>query len=217
LDRSAIILTDESSAKFSSEKGLLDLHGKPLIKHVIDAINGLVDEIIVVTSSQARADLLAEVLSEDTKIVICQESKGFLAQATKGLEIADGEYSVLLPFDSPFASSEVMSLLFDCAPGKAAVIPRSTDMVCEPLHAVYHTKEALKAAKDALGDGEVDLQAMVDRLRGIRYMSMMVITQLDPDLKTFFRVRTTFDLKKAEVMGKERKISKITRASRKRQ
>ena len=36
----------------------------------------------------------------------------------------------------------------------------------------------------------------------------MVIEQLDPDLKTFFRVKTTFDLKKAEVMGKKGKLIK---------
>jgi hypothetical protein len=49
---------------------------------------------------------------------------------------------------------------------------------------------------------------MVEKLHGIRYMSTMVIEQLDPDLKTFFTVKSTFDLKKAEVMGKPRKTSK---------
>ena len=81
-------------------------------------------------------------------------------------------------------------------------------MECQPLHAVYNTKQALQAAEEALAENEVDLQAMVEKLRGIRYMSMMVIEQLDPDLKTFFTVKSTFDLKKAEVMGKPRKTSK---------
>jgi molybdopterin-guanine dinucleotide biosynthesis protein A len=209
VDRSAIILACDWSGKFSGDKGLEVLHGKPLIKHVYDAVNGLVDQVIVVTSSQKQADGYAKVLSADTKFVVNQEeSEGLLTQAAKGFEAAEGEYSSLLPFDSPFVVPEVMSLLFDCAPGKTAVIPRTTDMVCEPLHAVYHTKQALEAAQDALADGEVDLEAMVEKLRGVRYMSTMVITQLDPDLKTFFRVKTTFDLKKAEVMGKERKTSK---------
>ena len=53
------------------------------------------------------------------------------------------------------------------------------------------------------------MQAMVERLHGVRYISMMVIEQLDPDLKTFFTVNTSFDLKKAAVMGKPRKTSKI--------
>jgi molybdopterin-guanine dinucleotide biosynthesis protein A len=206
-----------SSAKFMSDKGLLDLHGKPLINHVIDAIKGLVDEIVVVTSSQEQADLYRKVVSSEINFVVeGNDSVGLLAGAAAGFKVAQGEYSALLPFDSPFISQEVMSLLFDCAIGKSAVIPRSTDMECQPQHAIYHTKQALQAAKEALAENEVDLQAMVEKLRGIRYMSMMVIEQLDPDLKTFFSVKSTFDLKKAEVMGKPRKTSKTKEITKRR-
>ncbi len=154
-------------------------------------------------------DLYEKVVSSKVSFIVYDfESEGLLAGAVAGFEAAQGEYSALLPFDSPFVSQEVMSLLFDCAIGKAAVIPRSTDLECQPLHAVYNTKQALQAAKEALAENEFDLQAMVDKLRGVRYMSIMVIEQLDPDLKTFFTVKSTFDLKKAEVMGKPRKTSK---------
>ena len=136
------------------------------------------------------------------------ESKGPLVGALTGFEAANGEYSALLPFDSPFVSPEVLSLLFDCCIGKAAAIPRWTDQEIEPLHAVYNTKQALKAAKEALAENEFDMQAMVEKLRGVRYISTMVIEQLDPDLKTFFNINTPLDLKKAAVMGKPRKTSK---------
>jgi GTP:adenosylcobinamide-phosphate guanylyltransferase len=64
------------------DKGLLDLHGKPLINHVIDAVKGLVDEIIVVTGSQQCADLYEKVVSSDVKFAVdvC-ESKGLLVGA----------------------------------------------------------------------------------------------------------------------------------------
>ena len=97
-----------------------------------------------------------------------------------------------------------MTLLFDCAGGKSAVVARSPDCECEELHAVYNTAVALEAAKEALACGESDLDAMVSRLHGVRYMSTMVIKQLDPDFKTFFRVITPLDLKKAVVMLKPR-------------
>jgi molybdopterin-guanine dinucleotide biosynthesis protein A len=212
MDRSAIILADGSSAKFENDKELLELNGKPLINYVIDVVSGLVDEVIVVVSSSERADLYAEVVSPEVRFVVNDyESKGMLVGALAGFEAAKGEYSALLPFDSPFVSVEVMSLLFDCAVGKAAVIPRSTNMECEPMHAVYNTKQALKATKEALAENEFGVQAMVDKLRGVRYMSLMVIEQLDPDLKTFFTVKTPFDLKKAAVMGKPRKTAKTKR------
>ena len=209
LSRSAIILAGGSSKGFSCDKGILELEGKPLLSHVVDAVRGLVDEIIVVTNSQDRADTYAKLISSKISFVVdvC-ESAGPLVGAMTGFEASNGDYSALLPFDSPFVSQEVLSLLFECCVGKAAVIPRSTDMECEPLHAVYHTKQALQAAKDTLEENAVDLQAMVDRLKGVRYMSMMVIEQIDPDLKTFFTVNTPLDLRKASVMGKPRKTSK---------
>ena len=209
MDRSAVILAGGSSAKFEGDKGVSVLNGKPLIRYVFDAVAGLVDEVVFVVCSQARADLYAKVLSPEVKFVVEDyEAKGTLVGAAAGFQAAKGNYTALLPFDSPYVSTEVMSLLFDCAIGKAADIPRSTDMQCQPLHAVYHTKQALEAAQEALAEDEFDVEAMVDRLRGVRYMSLMVIEQLDPDLKTFFTVRTPFELKQAAVMGKTRKTSK---------
>ena len=133
------------------------------------------------------------------------ESKGPLAGALAGFEAAQGKYSLLLPFDSPFVSKEVVSLLFDCCIGKSAVIPRWPDRQIEPLQAVYRTEQALEAAKEALAGGELDLDAMVSKMRGVRYLSTLVIEQLDPDFRTFFKVNSPLDLKKAVIMAKPRK------------
>jgi molybdopterin-guanine dinucleotide biosynthesis protein A len=45
---------------------------------------------------------------------------------------------------------------------------------------------------------------MVDRLRNVRYISTLVLEQLNPDLSTFFNVNTALDLKKAEAILKSR-------------
>ncbi len=215
LDKSAIILAGGSSTRFNTDKGVLELDGKPLLSHVIDAVEGLVEEIIVVTNTQARADTYAKLVSEEVRFAVdIRESKGPLVGALTGFEEANGEYSVLLPFDSPFVSKEVLSLLFDCCIGKAAAVPRWTNQDIEPLHAVYNTKQALVATEEALAENEVDMQAVVERLRGVRYISTMVIEQLDPDFKTFFNINSPLDLKKAAVMGKPRKTSKDKKKNR---
>jgi molybdenum cofactor guanylyltransferase len=210
LNRSAIILAGGSSKGFTSDKGVLELGNKPLLNYVIDAVEGLVEEIIVVTNSQERADsFLKLVSSKKVRFVVdVYKSKGPLGGALTGFEAANGEYSALLRFDSPFISSEVLSLLLDCCVGKAAAVPRWTDQEIEPLHAVYNTKQALQATKEALAEDGSDLQTMVEKLRGVRYISTMVIEQLDPDFKTFFSINTPLDLRKAAVMGKPRKTSK---------
>jgi molybdopterin-guanine dinucleotide biosynthesis protein A len=163
----------------------------------------------VVTDSQNRADAYATIVSTKVRFVIdvCA-SRGPLVGALAGFEAANGEYSALLPFDSPFVFQDVLTLLFDCAIGKAAAIPRWTNQEIEPLYAVYNTKQALKAAKEALTENQLDLEEMVEKMRGVRFISTMVLEQIDPDLKIFFSINTPLDLKKAAVMGKPRKTSK---------
>ena len=210
MNRSAIILAGGSSKGFTNDKGVLELGGKTLLNHVINSVEGLVEEVIVVASSQEQADSYSKlVFSKKVRFVIdVWGPKGPLAGALTGFEAAEGEYSALLRFDSPFISSEVLSLLLDCCVGKAAAVPRWTDQEIEPLHAVYNTKQAIQATKEALAEDGSDMQTMVENLHGVRYVSTMVIEQLDPDFKTFFYINTPLDLRKAAVMGKPRKTSK---------
>ena len=209
MDKSAIILGGGSSSRFSEDKGVLELDNKPLLNHVVDAVKGLVDEVIVVTSSKERVDLYSKIVSSKVRFAVdvC-ESKGPLIGALTGFEAAEGKYSLLLPFDNPFVSRDVVSLLFELCIGKSAAVPRWTNNQIEPLHAVYQTKQALEAAKKALAENELDMQAMVSKMRGVRYISTLVIEQLDPDLRTFFNINTPLDLKKAMTMIKPRKTRK---------
>jgi molybdenum cofactor guanylyltransferase len=207
MDRSAIILAGGSSSRFGEDKGTVLLNGKPLLAHVVDAVKGVAEEVIVVTSTKERADAYAKLVSPKVKFVldVC-ESKGALVGALSGFEAAEGKYSLLLPFDNPLVSKDVVSLLFECAAGKAAAIPRWTNSEVEPLHAVYNTDLALQAAKEALAQDELDLKVMISKLRGVRYISTLVIEQIDPDLHTFFNVNTPVDLKKAAAMSKPKPV-----------
>jgi molybdopterin-guanine dinucleotide biosynthesis protein A len=205
LDRSAIVLAGGVSSRFGQDKGTLEIANKPLIRYVVDTVNPLVNETIVVTSSQERVAKYAKIVSGYARFAVdlC-ESKGPLIGALTGFETAHGKYALLLPFDTPFVSREVVSLLFELCLGKAAAIPRWPNEHIEPLHAIYQTKAALEAAKIAVGEGKLNVRAMIEKLRGVRYVSTLVIQQLDPELKTFFNVNTPVDLKRAVAMAKPR-------------
>jgi molybdopterin-guanine dinucleotide biosynthesis protein A len=47
---------------------------------------------------------------------------------------------------------------------------------------------------------------MIEKLRGVRYVSTLVIQQLDPDLRAFFNINTPLDLKKAIAMVKPGRV-----------
>lgn len=203
MDRAAIILAGGLSSRFGQDKSILELNGKPLIKHVIDAVKKIVNEIIVVTNDQNRADKYGSLIGSKVKIVLdIEQAKGPLIGALTGLEQTKESYALIIPSDMPFISPEVVDLLFDLCIGKSAVIPRWPNAEIEPLHAVYHVQTASKAANAAIGDGRLKMSDMLDNMQGIRYLSTLVIQELDLGLKTFFNINTPLDLKKAEGLTK---------------
>ncbi len=203
LERSVVILAFETAKGFSEDKGITQVEGKPLLRRVVNAVEGCTDETIIVTESQEQINLYQKIVPPEVEFIVCSDaSKGPLVMALCGLEAAKGNYTLLLPSDSPFISSEVVGLLFDLSTNKAAVVPRSPDSEPEPLQSVYNTKQAIEVAKAAIAEGDYEVEALVERLRCIRYLSTMVIEQLDPELKTFFRIKTPLDFKKAVVLSK---------------
>ena len=206
MDKSAIVLAGGFSSRFGEDKGVLELAGKPLIRRVVDAVRPFVDETIVVTSSEERVEKYAAAVGGHTRFAVDScESKGPLIGALTGFEVARGKYALLLAFDTPFVSGEIVSLLFDLCLSRAAAIPRWPNGQIEPLHAVYRTEMALEAAKSAVAEGRLDMRGMIERMRGVRYISTLVIQQLDPELRTFFNINTPLDLRKALWMVKSRR------------
>ena len=206
MERSAIVLAGGFSSRFGQDKGVLELSGKPLIKHVLDAVKPVVNEIVVVTNSQQRSEVYRKIVGREVKFALdIEEAKGPLVGALTGFGAAQGRYCVLLPSDLPFVSRSILELFFELCHGRSAVIPRWPNAQIEPLHAVYHTQAALEAAEVAVAEGRFDLRGMIEKLRGVRYVSTLVVQELDPELRTFFNVNTPLDLKRAEVMLKPRR------------
>jgi molybdenum cofactor guanylyltransferase len=209
LERSAIILAGGMSKDFDGEKAVLELEGKPLLSYVVEAVQDIAEQVIVVTDSQEVADAYKELLPTADFVVNKSALKGPLAEAAAGFEAAEGEYSLILPSGSPFVSPELIQLLFDLCIGKSAVVPRWTNQECEPLHSVYNTKIALQTAKELLAEGVDDMETLVEKLRGVRYLSTMVIEQLDPDYRSFFTVTTPVALMKAISMARPKPKGKL--------
>jgi len=199
LQKSAVILAGGFSRRFGRDKGLVVLAGKPLILHVIDRVSKVADEVLVVVSSEEQKNKFETILEEKANLVIDKDdSHSPLVGAITGFKSANAEYSLLLPCDTPLVSTQTVQFLLDMCTNRSAAIPRWPSGYIEPLQAVYRTKSALTAAKTALKQGKMNMRSMIANLRGVRYVSTMVLEQLEPDLLTFFNVNTPQDLKKAE-------------------
>ncbi len=211
MERSAVVLAGGLSKRFGQDKAVLEFNGKPLILHVVEAVSSVVDEIVVVTSNTERAEKYAKILGSLSRIVVDEEEAlGPLVGALSGFKVAEGKYSLLLASDIPFVSRDVVDLFFELCHGRSAVIPRWPNEQIEPLQAVYHTKTALKAAEMAVADGFLNVRSMIDNMGGVRYVSTLVIQELDPDLETFFNVNTPLDLKRAEGLVRRKSLRRTT-------
>ena len=204
MHKSAVILAGGFSRRFGSDKGLVLLMEKPLVCHVIDKVSPLVDEVLVVVSSEEQKKNFLLVVGNDVNVLIDKDnSQSPLVGAITGFEKAKGKYSLLLPCDAPLVSTQTVQFLLDMCINRRAVIPRWSNGYIEPLQAVYHTKSALTAAKVALKQGHMNMRSMIKNLRGVRYISTIVLEQLEHELLTFFNVNTPQDLKKAEFFLRE--------------
>ena len=217
INTSAVILTGETSKDFSNDKGTLLIDNKVLIRHIFDIVNPLVDEVVVVVNTQEHVDLYANFLPKTTKFIInAQQNQNPLSGAIAGFETAQGKYTVLLSYDAPFINEKLLQFLMDLSIGKTAAIPRNADDEIKPLCAVYQTKAVLETAKLLVAEDATDMQTLIKQLRGVRYILMSVIEQIDPELRSFFRVNTPLDFKRAERMlqGKQTQHKKQQKKSR---
>ncbi len=201
MERAAVVLAGGFSKRLRQDKGLVKLAGKPLVTHVLERASEVVDEALVVVSSESQKEAYSLVVPNENRIFVDDENvRSPLVGALTGFANTCAEYSLLLPCDSPFVSGKVIELLFETCAGVDAAVPRWPNDYIEPLQAVYRTSSALEATRQALGHGEMRPLNMIRLLRRTRYLSTLVIQQLDPHLTTFFNVNTLLDLAKAEKM-----------------
>lgn len=197
-----IILAGGLSRRFGQDKCLKKIAGKPLAAYVLDRVAHVADERLIVVGSETQQAELSSVSGLRAGIVVDKYSDHSpLIGALTGFENVSADHALLLPCDAAFVSAEIAALLLDLCVRKSAVVPRWPDGKIEPLQAAYDVKLAAEAARKAL-QRKRDMNGMIAHLRGIRYVSTIVLQQYDEKLTTFFNINTLEDWKRAESMVK---------------
>ena len=205
---SGVVVAGGTSKRFGEMKGLAKLNGKPLILHVLDRLDSIVDDVAVVVSSERQREEFAKIIAERARIVVDKRRiQSPTVGALTGFESVRSAYVLLLGCDTPFLSPEILSFLLEICENRSATIPRWPSGNIEPLHAVYKTEAGAKAAREALKQKKFDMRSLIANLPNVRYVSTLVLRQLDPKLETFFNINTVNDLKAAESLGKKNKYA----------
>ncbi len=146
---SCIILSGGMSRRMGEDKGSMIIQGKPMILHILERLNGKINDAVIVLNNQERINSYKELLDAYVPVEIKENftySLGFIEDEVKdkgpvagimtGLKNIKTDYALVLPCDSPFISEDNIKTMFDLLESS-----ENTDAVIP-----YHTK----ANKDRL-------------------------------------------------------------------
>ncbi len=199
--RSAIILAGGSSSRMNGEKGLRILGGKTVVERVVGRVSEAVEEVILVSGSEAQAAAYGGLLGEGARIAVdLYRRRSPVVGALTGLSLAGGEYALMVGSDMPFIRRDAVELLFNEAEGAGGATFIWPNGWIEPLHAVYRVDSGLEAARRNYEEGNMRLGDILRRMRDVRMIPVERLRLLDPELLTLFDVDTEERLREAEAL-----------------
>jgi len=189
--RSAIVLAGGSSTRAGTDKGLRLLGGKPLVNHVIDAVDRHVDEVIVVVASEAQRSKYVPVVKKNIKLVTDMYPDGSpLVGLLSGLSRCGGSYALAVACDMPFISEDAVETLFREAKNHDGAVFEKPNSWIEPLVAVYRVDSALKEARRLYGEGDLRVRMILMNLGDVMRIPLERLRKMDPELLTLFDADT---------------------------
>lgn len=202
--RSAVILAGGGSTRMEGDKGLRELGGEPLVKHVIRRLSGLVDEVLVVVGSEEQRKAYFGVIGDMVVLTVdIHESGSPLVGALTGLSHAKGEYAIITGCDMPFLSKDAIRLLFREAEGFDGATFRWPNGWIEPLLAVYRIGPSIKKARELYDAGNLRLRRVLLELPDVKMIPIDALRTFDPDLITLYDADTEDALREAEKILKD--------------
>lgn len=149
--KTCIILCGGQSRRMGKDKGSLVINNKPMITHILSTLNNEIDEAIIVLNNRERINKYKKFIDKNTysfKITFVEDeikNKGPISGIKSGLKHISGEYSLILPCDSPYISKNLVNYLFSQIDQEYDCIVPYHDKenklkTSEPLHSIYNKK-----------------------------------------------------------------------------
>ena len=149
MERTAIILAGGNSSRMGEDKGLMIIQGKPMIQHVIDVLQGVVEDIIIVSNNSEYEQFGCRVFDDEVK------GKGPLGGIYTGLLHSNTQSSLVLSCDIPYVNANLLNLIISHSDGYDITIPQK-DGLTHQLMGVF-SKRCVMTFKNALDDNELKL------------------------------------------------------------
>lgn len=198
--RAGVLVCGGESTRFGTEdKTSTPLAGKPMVRHVADRLEPVVDGLVVNCRKQQH-DSIAEALSgiglEVTFAFDEGHDRGPMHGIGQGLAATDAPYAAVVACDMPFVDPSFVQYLFRRAEGRDGAIPREGDSDWyQPLQAVYDTQAMRSAVAEAEAEG-IDRPITAARKLDFVTVEGEELRDVTGDW-TFFNINTKADLDRA--------------------
>ena len=172
--KSCIILCGGQSRRMGQDKGSMLIQEKPMIKHILSTLNHEINEAIIVLNDKKRIAKYMQFIDPTDytyKINFVEDeikNKGPLPGLMTGLENITGQYSLVLPCDSPYVTKNYINTIFnEINEDYQAIVPYHDSenklKTSEPLHSIY-SKSIVPEIEDLISEDTLHIKGLIKKI-----------------------------------------------------
>lgn len=175
------------STRMGADKSFVPFQGRPLIEIVRERVEGLGDELILITNQPGAYVHLRLPMFSDV-----YPDCGPLGGIHTAILRAANPHVLVVACDMPWLNRNLLCAMRALRAEADVVVPR-WDQFPEPLHAVY-SKACLPAIRDNIIAGRLKITGFFGRV-SVRFVEREEIARYDPEGRSFANVNTPDDLR----------------------
>ncbi len=199
----AIVLAGGAGTRFGSDKLAVDVDGRPLLHHALEACAAIVDDIVVVLAPGASVpepppSLTARILVAHDPVA----HRGPLAGLGTGLEsVTSADVVIVVGGDMPSLVPAVLQLMVDrLATEPALAVATLEDATPATLPLAVRPAAAVPVARTLLAADRRSLRSLIEHLPSTR-IAARTWRSLDPHGATLADIDTPADLPARRLRG----------------
>lgn len=163
-----IILAGGKSTRMGFNKALAQLHGKPMIAHVLETLSATCEEVLISGNQEGFLAFNARIIEDN------YPDQGPLGGLQACLSEAKNERCIILSCDTPFVNQDILRQMTDAYQDSDALIASCNGRI-HPLIGIYN-RSALRTIEANLSAGNLKMTSSLDSMN-TQYLEFP-ITQL---------------------------------------
>jgi molybdopterin-guanine dinucleotide biosynthesis protein A len=196
----AYILIGGRSSRLGRDKAFVNLAGKTLMQHAVDAVSeGLEPSRVTAVAANASQFAIGAIVADVPFIFDLHENRGPLAGLHAALAYAETPWIFILACDYPFLSPEFINVLSSKVDDKyGCVVPEQNDGRLQPLCGFYKVSVAMPIVEEVIEEPRVP-PPMHEIVSGLtpRIVRFDEYSHLDNADRLFVNINTLDDLRSA--------------------